>query len=207
MGGGGGVPEPRRVVMAAGEYGLAVGAERHGPNRALVLHGGPMGLPVAASQSRAVLSSLPVSTALPSGLNATARPCPGAPGWARWVAGGGVPEPRRVVIAAGEYGLAVGAERHGPTPPCCVKRWPDGLAGGGVPEPRLVSATASEYGLAVGAERHGRRPRPGAPVVARWACRWRRPRAAPSCHQLPVSTALPSGLNATATTCYLVPQW
>ena len=33
--------------------------------------GSPMGWPVAASQSRAVLSSLPVSTVLPSGLNAT----------------------------------------------------------------------------------------------------------------------------------------
>ena len=35
-----------------------------------------MGWPVAASQSRAVLSSLPVSTALPSGLNATAQTWP-----------------------------------------------------------------------------------------------------------------------------------
>ena len=73
-----------------------------------------MGRPVAASQSRAVLSSLPVRTALPSGLNATAVTVP-------WCARGGpmgrprgrVPEPRRLVIAAGEDGLAVGAERHG----------------------------------------------------------------------------------------------
>ena len=35
--------------------------------------GWPMGLPVAASQSRAVLSTLPVRTVLPSGLNATAQ--------------------------------------------------------------------------------------------------------------------------------------
>ena len=35
-----------------------------------------MGWPVAASQSRAVLSSLPVRTVLPSGLNATALTAP-----------------------------------------------------------------------------------------------------------------------------------
>ena len=39
-------------------------------------HGGPRGRPVAASHSRAVLSRLPVSTALPSGLNATALTAP-----------------------------------------------------------------------------------------------------------------------------------
>ena len=66
------VPEPRRLVLAPGEHGLAVGAERHGHDRALMRQGRPRGRPVAASQSRAVLSSLPVSTVLPSGLNATA---------------------------------------------------------------------------------------------------------------------------------------
>ena len=34
---------------------------------------GPLGSPVAASQSRAVLSSLPVMAVLPSGLNKTVR--------------------------------------------------------------------------------------------------------------------------------------
>ena len=72
-----------------------------------------MGLPVAASQSRAVMSSLPVSTALPSGLNATADTRLVLQWWPDGLAGGGVPEPRRVVMAACEYGLAVGAERHG----------------------------------------------------------------------------------------------
>ena len=56
--------------------GLAVGAERHGIDRALMRQGGPRGRPVAASQSRAVLSSLPVRTVLPSGLNATASTAP-----------------------------------------------------------------------------------------------------------------------------------
>ena len=64
--------QSRAVYPAPGEHGLAVGAERHGRDPALMRQGGPMGRPVVASQSRAVLSSLPVSTVLPSGLNATA---------------------------------------------------------------------------------------------------------------------------------------
>jgi hypothetical protein len=66
------VPQPRRAVRAHGEYRLAVRPERHGEDRALMVQGGPTGRPVAASHSRAVLSQLAVSTALPSGLNATA---------------------------------------------------------------------------------------------------------------------------------------
>ena len=66
------VPQPRRLVLAPGEHGLAVGAERHGRDHALMRQGSPRGRPVAASQSRAVLSTLPVRTVLPSGLNATA---------------------------------------------------------------------------------------------------------------------------------------
>ena len=69
---------------------------------------------MAASQSRAVLSSLPVRTVLPSGLNATALTVAlMRQGWADGLAGGGVPEPRRPVRAPGQDGLAVGAERHG----------------------------------------------------------------------------------------------
>ena len=116
-----------------------------------------MGWPVAASQSRAVLSSLPVRTVLPSGLNATA--CDRAlvrQGRPDGLAGGGVPEPRRLVLAAGEDGLAVGAERHGHDRALVRQGRPDGLAGGGVPEPRRLVLAAGEDGLAVGAERHGR---------------------------------------------------
>ena len=60
-------------VLASREYGLAVGAECHGKDRILMRERNPMGLPSATFQSRAVLSWLPVSTALPSGLNATAK--------------------------------------------------------------------------------------------------------------------------------------
>ena len=237
---GRGVPEPAclsslpvTTVLPSGLNATAVTAS--------VRNGGPMGLPVAASQSRAVLSSLPVTTALPSGLNATALTAPCAPVAVRWACRWSRPRAGRSVLAAGEYGLAVGAERHGRDRALVFQWRPDGLAGGGVPEPRRPVIAAGQHGLAVGAERHGhdralmRRggpmgwpvaasqsravlsqlpvstvlpsglnatagPRPDAPAAARWACRWPRPRAAPSCPKLPVSTVLPSGLNATAMT-------
>ena len=78
-----------------------------------------MGWLVTASQSRAVLSSLPVSTVLPSGLKATARTLQSMPdGLADGFPGRRVPPLRRAVAAPGEDGLAVGAERHaqGPNP-------------------------------------------------------------------------------------------
>ena len=99
--------------------------------------GGPIGWPVAASQSRAVLSELPGRIVLPSGLNATedhrARM---RQGWADGPAGGGVPEPRRLVPAPGEDRLAVGAERHGGHPGRMRHGLAERPAGGGVPEPR-----------------------------------------------------------------------
>ena len=108
------VPEPRGPVVAPGEDRPAVGAEGHG--RDPVARGpaaGRSGRPVAASQSRAVLSQLPVRTVRPSGLNATEvisvlvahRP-------ADRPAGRDVPEPGRLVDAPGQHGAAVGAERH-----------------------------------------------------------------------------------------------
>ena len=69
----GSVPEPRGLVHAPGEDGLAVGAERHGYDLVLMHHGQAAGWPSAAFQSRAVLSALPVRMVLPSGLNATAQ--------------------------------------------------------------------------------------------------------------------------------------
>ena len=115
-----------------------------------------MGRPVAASQSRAVLSPLPVRTALPSGLNATAidralvrQGRPDGPSRRR------VPEPRRLVIAAGEDGLAVRAERHGRDRALVRQGRPDGPSRRRVPEPRRLVIAAGEDGLAVRAERHG----------------------------------------------------
>ena len=98
-----------------------------------------MGRPVAASQSRAVLSSLPVSTVLPSGLNATAADRGlMRQGRAEGPARRRVPEPRRLVLAPGEHGLAVGAERHGQDRALMRQGEPDGLAGRRVPEPRRL---------------------------------------------------------------------
>ena len=77
--------------------------------------GGPIGWPVAASHNRAVPSREPVRIVLPSGLNATEKTPPPkcAQRWADRLAGGGVPLPRRLVIAPGEDLLAVGTECHG----------------------------------------------------------------------------------------------
>ena len=113
-----------------------------------------MGWPVAASQSRAVLSELPVSTVLPSGLNATAMTGPDAKG-AEGPARRRVPEPRRLVLAPGEHGLAVGAERHRNDRALMRQGWPEGLARRRVPEPRRIVTAPGDHGLAVGAERHG----------------------------------------------------
>ena len=109
-----------------------------------------------------------------------------------------VPQPRRLVIAPGEHGLAVRAERHGPDRVLMNQGEAEGPARRRVPQPRRLVLAPGEHGLAVRAERHGRRPRPDAS--------WGRPRGWPvaASHsravlsELPVSTVLPSGLNATA---------
>ena len=156
-----------------------------------------MGLPVAASQSRAVLSTLPVTMVLPSGLNATAAtsvlvwPSSVADG----LAGGGVPEPRRPVVAAGDEALAVGAERHGDRPsPGVAIGVADGLAGGGVPEPRRAVVAAGERALAVGAEGHAR------DLALVWPCGWPMglagggvPEPRRACRRSPVASALAVG--------------
>ena len=71
---GRGVPQPRRLVIGRGDDALAVGAERRAAHRSSwPLSGSPIGLPVAASHSRAVLSEDAVTMRLPSGLNAALR--------------------------------------------------------------------------------------------------------------------------------------
>ncbi len=106
--------QPHPLIVASGQEVIAVGAEGHGTSRALGCGmGGPRGIPEAASQSRTFPSWPPVSTIVPSGLNATAMTralmqersraeCPCLD----------VPEPRPAILAAGEDGLAIRAERH-----------------------------------------------------------------------------------------------
>ena len=75
--------------------------------------GGPMGIPVAASQSRAVLSLLPVSDDRSVGVEGRAKdPCLMHEGSRAEFACFDVPEPRPAIFAAGEEGLAVGAEHR-----------------------------------------------------------------------------------------------
>ncbi len=93
---------------------------------------------------------------LPSGLNATALTSPPCgQGRSDGLAGGRVPEPRRLVGAAGDEDLAVGAIRHGKDRALMAQGLADGLTGGRVPEPRRAIIAAGDDGLAVGAERRG----------------------------------------------------
>ena len=110
--------------------------------------GAPIGWPVSASHSRTVLSPLPETIRLPSGLNATLNtesvwPVSGSPiGWpvsashSRTVLST-LPETMRV---------PVGAERHaGHRVGVAGQRLADRLAGVGVPQPhRLVVAAGDD---------------------------------------------------------------
>ena len=111
-----GVPHPHRLVAAAGDDPLAVGAERHAGHSAGVARerlsrsAGRWPRPTPAPSC----PILPEAIRLPSGLNATLNT---ASVWpverlAERLAGGGVPHPHRLVLTAGDDALAVGAERH-----------------------------------------------------------------------------------------------
>ena len=56
------IPHPRGLVTGRGHHPLAVGAERRCRPRLLVPQGLPIGAPVAASHTRAVLSADAVTT-------------------------------------------------------------------------------------------------------------------------------------------------
>ena len=141
------------LVHAPGQHDPAVGAEGHGPDGAAVrFEAWPMRRPVVASQSRTVLPPA-VATVRPSGLKATVST------WsscrqrrAEGLAGRRVPEPGRLVLAAGQDRLAVRAERHGPDRGPMRQRLAHRLAGGDVPEPgpsgpRIPSARVFPSGL------------------------------------------------------------
>ena len=121
------------------------------------VRGRPIGWPVATSHSRTVPSSLPLARVLPSGLNATEQTRAGVAGEgaADRVAGGHVPQPHRVIVAAAGQGLAVGAERHRPDGAGVAGEGAaDRVAGGHVPQPHRAIVAAAGQGLAVRAERH-----------------------------------------------------
>ena len=68
---GGGVPQPRRLVLAPGDDVFPSGLNATDPKFPECSGIWPRGWPVAGSHSRAVLSRLPVTTVFPSGLKAT----------------------------------------------------------------------------------------------------------------------------------------
>ena len=103
--------------------------------------GAPIGWPVAGSHSRTVPSALAEASRCPSGLNATPVHRAGVAGerGADRLAGAGVPQPHRVVVAGGGQPVPVGAERHTATPAGVAgERGADRLAGVGVPQPHRV---------------------------------------------------------------------
>ena len=108
--------------------------------------GAPIGWPVSASHSRTVSSSPALASRCPSGLNATLRHRAGVAGErvADRLAGVGVPQPHRAVVAGAGQPVPVGAERHaGHRAGVAGERGADRLAGVGVPQPhRAVDAGA-----------------------------------------------------------------
>ena len=183
---GRGVPHPRRLVPDAVTMRLPSGL-----NAALItasswpVSGSPIGLPVSASHTRAVLSQDAVTMRLPSGLNAALITAlvMALERLADRLAGRGVPQPRRLVLRRGDDALAVGAERRARHRILMAfERLADRLAGLGVPDPRRLVRRRGDDALAVGAERRAQH----LILVAfeRLADRLaasRRPRPAPSC--------------------------
>ena len=115
------------------------------------------GLPVAASHSRAVLSSEPVRTRAPSGEKATA-----ADGARVSLERGDrlarrrVPQPRRLVLGAGQDARAVGREGDGRDAARVALERGDRLARRRVPQPRRLVVGAGQDARAVGREGDGR---------------------------------------------------
>ena len=119
--------------------------------------GAPIGWPVAASHSRTVLSQLPETMRLPSGLNATLVTGAGVAGQRRAdrLAGGGVPQPHRLVSLPETMRLPSGLNATLNTAAGVAgQRRADRLAGVGVPQPHRLVAAAGDDAPAVGAERH-----------------------------------------------------
>ena len=118
-----GVPQPHRAVVA-GEASRCPSGLNATPYTAPVwpVSGAPIGWPVSASHSRTVASALAEASRCPSGLNATLVHRAGVAGerGADRLAGVGVPQPHRRVVAGAGQPVPVGAERHTVTAPV----WP-----------------------------------------------------------------------------------
>ena len=112
---------------------------------------------MSASHSRTVASSPAEASRCPSGLNATPNTASVWPvsGVADRLAGVGVPQPHRGVVAGAGQPVPVGAERHTDhRAGVAGERVADRLAGVGVPQPHRAVAAGRGQPVPVGAERH-----------------------------------------------------
>ena len=164
--------------------------------------GWPTGWPVAASHTRTVLSALPETIRVPSGLNATLHTPSGVPGQrlADGLAGGRVPHPHRVVGTAGDDPRAVGAERHArtPRPVCPVSGWPTGRPVAASHTRTVLSALPETIRVPSGLNATlAHRVLCARSAAGRRVGRWPRPTPAPCVSALPETIRVPSGLNAT----------
>ena len=175
----------------------------------------PTGRPVAGSHSRTVPSPPALASSLPSGLNATPNTPPAGPEpacIADAAAGGRVPQPHRAVAAGAGQQPAAGAERHrrhAVSRAGAGLQHADGAAGSRVPQPHRAVAAGAGQQPAAGAERH-RAYTPlralawsGAPTGRRAAGSHSRTVPSPPA----LASSLPPGLNATANTPPLGPEW
>src|SRR6266478_3426765 len=76
-------------------------------------------------------------------------------GWSELVARGRLPEPRRLVIAPRQHGLAVRAEGHRLYLVLMLQGWSERLTRAYFPEPRRLVMAPRQHGPTVRAEGHG----------------------------------------------------
>ena len=141
-------------------------------------------LRVSTSQSRAPPSSQPVRRVLPSGLNAAALMQPGCgKGWPRGVLVATSHTCAEPLAAAGDKGLAVGAEGPGIDRFGLWNGFAEGRPGQCVPEPYRPIFAPGHDRLAIGTECHHADLVLVLERLVRWAFRWPCPTAAPSCRR------------------------
>ena len=176
------VPQPRRLVRGAGQDRAAVGREGHARHHAPWPSKRRISRPLAASHSRAVLSPEPVRIVRPSGANATlvtdVRVALEASDLA---AARRIPQPRRLVLGAGEDGAAVGRERHARDPPWPSRRRISRPVAASQSRAVLSTRRSGEDRAAVGREGHARDHSPRGLRIVGSRGRSPRPTAAPSC--------------------------
>ena len=190
--------EPGWGAVGLDQERLAAGLNWTDRTRSVWRRTGPRGIPVATSQSRAVRSSLPLSTALPSGLTPRSRPSDHAVGGGPEVCGSRRPRAAPSVLATGGQLLAVGGlkataasrSRDGETACPGVQGWPGPTVGPCQCRGPLRSCGRRQNATASTVPGSWIGPRSRVPLAASQS------RTVRSCP--PVTIVLPSGLMATA---------